>query len=78
MIKIAAETASAPNNTVTITVGLGVANRPKLIKIITSHDTTTTTEGYKINPDAHAPFPGYYFQMLNGQGSHAPGVQKTT
>jgi hypothetical protein len=35
-----------------------------------------TTEGYKVKPDAHTPFHGYYFQMLNGQGSHAPGGAK--
>ena len=35
-----------------------------------------TTEGYKVKQDAHTPFHGYYFQMLNGQGSHARGGAK--
>jgi len=35
-----------------------------------------TSEGYKVKPDAHTPFHGYYLHMLNGQGSHAPGGAK--
>jgi hypothetical protein len=31
-----------------------------------------TTEGYSVKPDSHMPFHGYYFHMLNRQGSHAP------
>jgi Protein of unknown function (DUF2950) len=30
-------------------------------------------EGYKANPQAHAPFHGYYFKMLTGQSDKAPG-----
>src|SRR5882757_8326067 len=30
-----------------------------------------TTEGYNVKPNSHAPFHGYYFHMLNRQGSHA-------
>ena len=26
-----------------------------------------TAEGYSVKPDAHTPFHGYYFRMLNGQ-----------
>jgi Protein of unknown function (DUF2950) len=32
-----------------------------------------TSEGYSVKPNAHQPFHGYYFNMLKGQGSHAPG-----
>jgi hypothetical protein len=32
-----------------------------------------TTEGYSAKPNSHAPFHGYYFLMLNRQGSHAQG-----
>ena len=32
-----------------------------------------TAEGYSGKPDAHTPFHGYYFRMLKGQGSNAPG-----
>jgi hypothetical protein len=32
-----------------------------------------TTEGYSVKANSHAPFHGYYFHMLNKQGSHAPG-----
>jgi hypothetical protein len=32
-----------------------------------------TTEGYNVKANSHAPFHGYYFHMLNKQGSHAPG-----
>jgi hypothetical protein len=35
-----------------------------------------TDEGYSVKPDSHLPFHGYYFHMLNGQGSHAPGGAK--
>jgi hypothetical protein len=35
-----------------------------------------TNEGYKAKPDAHTPFHGYYFHMLTGQGSQAPGGAK--
>jgi hypothetical protein len=35
-----------------------------------------TTEGYSVKPDAHTPFHGYYFHMLTGQGSQAPGGAK--
>jgi Protein of unknown function (DUF2950) len=35
-----------------------------------------TTEGYSVKPDSHAPFHGYYFHMLNRQGSHAQGGAK--
>ena len=35
-----------------------------------------TSEGYSAKPDAHQPFNGYYFHMLKGQGSHAPGGAK--
>ena len=35
-----------------------------------------TTEGYSVKPDSHLPFHGYYFHMLSGQGSHAPGGAK--
>ena len=35
-----------------------------------------TTEGYTVKPDAHTPFHGYFFRMLKGQGSHAPGGAK--
>ena len=30
-----------------------------------------TSEGYAVKPDAHVPFHGYYFHMLNGQSSKA-------
>jgi hypothetical protein len=29
-----------------------------------------------VKPDAHAPFHGYYFHMLKGQSSNAPGGAK--
>jgi len=32
-----------------------------------------TTEGYSAKPNSHAPFHGYYFYMLDRQGSHAQG-----
>jgi hypothetical protein len=35
-----------------------------------------TDEGYNIKPNSHMPFHGYYFHMLNRQGSHAPGGAK--
>jgi DUF2950 family protein len=35
-----------------------------------------TNEGYKVKPDSHVPFHGYYFHMLNRQGSNAPGGAK--
>jgi hypothetical protein len=35
-----------------------------------------TTEGYSVKPNSHLPFHGYYFHMLNRQGSHAPGGAK--
>jgi hypothetical protein len=35
-----------------------------------------TIEGYEAKPDQHTPFHGYYFHMLNRQGSHAPGGAK--
>ena len=35
-----------------------------------------TLEGYTAKPNSHAPFHGYYFHMLNRQGSHAPGGAK--
>jgi DUF2950 family protein len=35
-----------------------------------------TMEGYDAKPDQHIPFHGYYFHMLNRQGSHAPGGAK--
>jgi hypothetical protein len=35
-----------------------------------------TNEGYKAKADAHTPFHGYYFHMLTGQGSQAPGGAK--
>jgi Protein of unknown function (DUF2950) len=35
-----------------------------------------TSEGYSAKPDAHQPFHGYYFHMLKGQGSQAPGGAK--
>jgi len=35
-----------------------------------------TEEGYNVKPNSHAPFHGYYFHMLNRQGSHAPGGAK--
>jgi hypothetical protein len=35
-----------------------------------------TTEGYSAKPDAHTPFHGYFFHMLNRQGSHAQGGAK--
>jgi hypothetical protein len=35
-----------------------------------------TKEGYSVKPDAHQPFHGYYFHMLDRQGSHAPGGAK--
>jgi hypothetical protein len=35
-----------------------------------------TAEGYSAKPDSHTPFHGYYFHMLNRQGSHARGGAK--
>lgn len=35
-----------------------------------------TGEGYKLKPDAHMPFHGYYFHMLRGQTDKAPGGAK--
>jgi hypothetical protein len=35
-----------------------------------------TTEGYSVKPNSHLPFHGYYFHMLNRQGSHAQGGAK--
>jgi len=35
-----------------------------------------TADGYSAKPDSHVPFHGYYFRMLTGQGSHAPGGAK--
>ena len=35
-----------------------------------------TDEGYKAKPNARTPFHGYYFRILNRQGSHAPGGAK--
>src|SRR5271169_4114235 len=35
-----------------------------------------TTEGYSAKPNSHVPFHGYYFHMLNRQGSHAQGGAK--
>jgi hypothetical protein len=35
-----------------------------------------TDEGYSVKPNAHAPFHGYNFRMLEKQGSHAPGGAK--
>jgi Protein of unknown function (DUF2950) len=35
-----------------------------------------TDEGYSVKQNSHAPFHGYYFHMLNRQGSHAPGGAK--
>jgi Protein of unknown function (DUF2950) len=35
-----------------------------------------TGEGYSAKPNSHIAFHGYYFHMLNEQGSHAPGGAK--
>jgi len=35
-----------------------------------------TAEGYSAKPDAHTPFHGYYFRMLQGQSKNAPGGAK--
>ena len=35
-----------------------------------------TAEGYNVKPDAHVPFHGYFFHMLKGQTSKAPGGAK--
>ena len=35
-----------------------------------------TAEGYKIKPDSHQPFHGYYFQLLDKQGPDAKGGAK--
>src|SRR5262249_1076768 len=35
-----------------------------------------TSEGYSVKPGAHTPFHGYYFHMLKGQTSNAPGGAK--
>jgi hypothetical protein len=34
------------------------------------------SEGYSAKPDAHMPFHGYYFRMLNRQSERAPGGAK--
>ena len=35
-----------------------------------------SAEGYTVKPDAHKPFHGYYFRMLNGQTKNSPGGAK--
>jgi Protein of unknown function (DUF2950) len=35
-----------------------------------------TAEGFKIKPDSHQPFHGYYFRMLDKQGAEAKGGAK--
>jgi hypothetical protein len=35
-----------------------------------------TSEGYSMKRDEYKPFYGYYFRMLNGQGSNTPGGAK--
>ena len=35
-----------------------------------------TAEGYSKKSDAHVPFHGYYFRVLNGQSANAPGGAK--
>jgi hypothetical protein len=35
-----------------------------------------TTEGYTVQPNAHQPFHGYYFRMLDKQGAQAKGGAK--
>jgi hypothetical protein len=35
-----------------------------------------SAEGYKVKPDAHVPFHGYFFHMLKGQTSKAPSGAK--
>ena len=35
-----------------------------------------TAEGYNAKPNSHVPFHGYYFHILNSQGSQAPGGAK--
>lgn len=35
-----------------------------------------TAEGYTAKPEAHTPFHGYYFRILNGQSDKAPGGVK--
>ena len=35
-----------------------------------------TAEGYSVKANTHIPFHGYYFRMLNKQGSNAPGGAK--
>jgi len=37
---------------------------------------SAAVQGYSVKPNSHAPFHGYYFHMLEGQGSHAPGGAK--
>lgn len=37
-----------------------------------------TDEGYSVKPNAHLPFHGYYFHILNRQGDGAPGGARTT
>lgn len=32
-----------------------------------------TSDGYSMKANSHAPFHGYFFHVLTGQGSHAPG-----
>jgi hypothetical protein len=36
-----------------------------------------TTEGYKVQPDKHQPFNGYYFALLDKQGPEAKGGAKS-
>ena len=36
-----------------------------------------TAEGYKVQPKQHQPFNGYYFAMLDKQGSNAQGGAKS-
>ncbi len=38
--------------------------------------TLATSEGYTVSPAAHAPFRGYFFRMLTGQGDKAKGGAK--
>jgi hypothetical protein len=38
--------------------------------------TLATSEGYTVSPAAHAPFHGYFFRMLTGQGDKAKGGAK--
>ncbi len=36
-----------------------------------------TGEGYKLKPDSHSPFHGYYFRMLDQQGANVKGGAKS-